>query len=106
MAKFIKSIMTIETENEEELQSLLGHHIDYLIDMDANRDIINSICGVISYDIDDKNDIKKLRILSQVIFDILKTKPSNAELDYDEDAIELYSNIQKLKENLENMGID
>lgn len=104
MANYIKAIMTIETTDPEEIERLLDHHIDYLIDMDENPDI-QSIAGVISYDIESKHDKDKLRMLSSVVSDILETDPSDKDLNYDDDYIELYSRLRSLKESLEKTGL-
>ena len=100
---YIRTTMTIETTNKEELQRILDHHIDYLIDMEVNSDI-QSVEGVVSYDVDSTYDAPKLKMLASIVSDILYKNPSDDDLDNDDDAIELYNNIQKLAESLENMG--
>ena len=42
----VKVQMYIETNDVAQLKRLLEHHIDYIIDMDTNADIITSIAGV------------------------------------------------------------
>lgn len=39
--------MKIDTDNMAELGRILDHHIDYVIDMENNRDIISSVYGVV-----------------------------------------------------------
>ena len=38
--------MQIDTENVNELKRILDHHIDYVLDMDNNTDIISSVHNV------------------------------------------------------------
>ena len=34
---------TFETDNPDELKRILNHHIEYLLDLDDNRDIVKSV---------------------------------------------------------------
>lgn len=92
--------MSIKTGNPEELRRMLENQIEYLIDFDEHYDTVKSVSGVISYDTADRYDKSKLRILSSVINDILSEEPSDAELDYDDDAVSLYGSIRSLKDSL------
>lgn len=103
MANYIRAIMTIETTDPEEIERLLNHHIDYLIDMDDNQDI-ESISDVITYDIESKSNKDKLKILAAIISDVLETKPADDELN-DKSTKDLYANIHNLKESLENVNL-
>lgn len=105
MADLIKTMLSITTEDSEELHRILDHHVDYLIDMDANSDIVTSIGNVISYNVDDKHDKHKLQMLAQIVDDILETEPSDEDLDNDDTAIEMYANIKNLKESLKKYGL-
>lgn len=104
--QIVKAFMTIETGNPEELQRMLDHHMEYLIDFDEHYDTVKSISNVMSYDAAERHDRTKLQILSAVINDILSDEPSDADLDHDDDAISLYGGIHNLKESLARMGMD
>ena len=43
--------------------------------------------------------------LAELVGKILETEPSDEDLDYNEDAIEVYASIHNLKEALKNIGI-
>lgn len=60
--------------------------------------------NIIMYDTDYKHDKPKLRILSEVVSDILANEPSDADLNHNQTAIDLYDRIHELKDALEEMG--
>lgn len=72
----VKAIMTLDTSNVDELRRILDHHIDYLIDMDDNRDIIENVSGVLSYEVSAEHDniSNKLKVLASVLADCLHTR--------------------------------
>ena len=97
--------MSIESNNPDELRHILDHHIEYLVDMDANKEIVTSIANVQAYDLDDKNNDSKLSMLSEILSDILITEPSDDDLNNDDDLIDLYAELHNLKTSLENVGL-
>lgn len=102
----LKVLMTLESNNGAELASILGHHADYVIDFDNNRDILTSVEGVQSYIIGDKTDRTKLNMLSEIIDDILPDgkAPSISELDDNDMVYDMYKAIELLKSRLEQNG--
>ena len=107
MSACIRAMMTIESDDTEELTRILDHHVDYLIDVDDNRDIVKSISGVMSYDPSSEYDTAKICMLSQIVDDILGSGvPTDEELDFDNDKIAFYSTMQTLRNNLYSLGID
>ena len=44
--KTVKVTMNIETGNVEELKRIMENHIEYVMDLENNRDIINYVYGV------------------------------------------------------------
>lgn len=103
--KQIKAFMTFEAHNEDELNRILDHHMEYMIDFDDMSDIIESVHNVKSYSPEDKHDVSKLSILAEIVSDILETEPSDEDLDNDDDAIEVYANLHNLKESLQQIGL-
>ena len=101
----ITAMMSFETTQPEELQRCLDHHMEYLIDFDENADIINSVEGVISYDINNKYDKNKLQMIANILADIFANEPSDEELDNDDNKIALYDELHNLKEALADNGI-
>lgn len=105
MPDIVKVFMNIESPDPIELRRILDHHADYIIDCDDNADVITSISGVETYADKDKDDRTKLRILASIIDDIIgENKPSHEDLNYDDDAIQVYDDIKNLQESLEAMG--
>lgn len=113
----LRVIMNIAcpTKQVEELQRILDHHMEYLIDFDENKDLITSVSNVCSYDIDtEKQNLQKLQIISILIDDILATEPSilvddilatepdDEALENNQSMIDLYAKIHNLKETLNN----
>lgn len=107
MSACIRTMMTIESDDTEELTRILDHHVDYLIDMDDNRDIVKSISDVMSYSPSSGYDTAKIRMLSRIVNDILRDGvPTNKELDFDDNKIAFYATMQTLRNNLCSLGID
>ena len=51
-------------------------------------------------------DWEKLRKIKELIDELLgDNKPSDEELDYDDDAIEMYADLHNLKASMEQLGI-
>lgn len=101
----IRTQMSIESNDPDELRRILDHHIEYLVDMDANKEIVTSIANVQAYDIDGKNNDSKLSMLSTILSDILITEPSDDDLNDDDNLIDLYAELHNLKITLENVGL-
>lgn len=101
----IRTQMSIESNDPDELRRILDHHIEYLVDMDTNRDIVTSIANVQAYNLDDKNNDSKLSMLSEILSDILITEPSDDDLNDDGNLIDLYAELHNLKISLENVGL-
>ncbi len=101
----IRTQMSIESNDPDELRRILDHHIEYLVDMDANKEIVTSIANVQAYDIDGKNNDSKLSMLSAILSDILITEPSDDDLNDDDNLIDLYAELHNLKTALENVGL-
>lgn len=101
----IRTQMSIESNDPDELRRILDHHIEYLVDMDNNKSIVTSISNVQSYDTEDKNDVSKLSMLSEILSDILITEPSDDDLNDDDNLIDLYAELHNLKTSLENVGL-
>lgn len=101
----IRTQMSIESNDPDELRRILDHHIEYLVDMDNNKNIVTSISNVQSYDTEDKNNVSKLSMLSEILSDILITEPSDDDLNNDDDLIDLYAELHNLKTSLENVGL-
>ncbi|MBO5435897.1 hypothetical protein J6A31_08895 [bacterium] len=52
------------------------------------------------------SDRPRLNAIADLISDLLKNgNPTDEDLDFDDDAISVYHNLQKLKDSLDNMGI-
>lgn len=102
----LKVSMTFETDNPEQLASILSHHADYLIDFDNNHDIVSSVENVQSYEIGTKHDGTKLSMLSDIIEDILPDGkvPEPSDLNEDDDMIALYDCIHALQKQLSENG--
>lgn len=103
--KQIRAFMTFEAVDEDELNRILDHHMEYMIDFDDMSEVIESVHGVQSYSPNDKHDTTKLQIMAEILSDILESEPSDEDLDNDDDAIELYANLHNLKEAMQKMGI-
>lgn len=101
----IRTQMSIESNDPDELRRILDHHIEYLVDMDANKEIVTSIANVQAYDTEDKNNVSKLSMLGEILSDILITEPSDDDLNDDNDLIDLYAELHNLKTSLENVGL-
>ena len=101
----IRTQMSIESNDPDELRRILDHHIEYLVDMDANKEIVTSLANVQAYDIDGKNNDSKLSMLSAILSDILITEPSDDDLNDDDNLIDLYAELHNLKTALENVGL-
>lgn len=105
MPDIVKVFMNLESPDPTELQRILDHHADYVIDFDNNTDVVTSVSGVETYIENDKDDRTKLRILASIIDDIIgEGKPSPEDLDHDDDAIQVYDDIESLRQSLEAMG--
>lgn len=103
----LRAQMCFVTTKPEELERILDHHMEYLIDMDDNRDLIQTVHSVKSYDVKSKHDVPKLQMLAALLSDIIgETEPTDEELDDDDDAIALYDELHNLKEALKNCGYD
>lgn len=101
----VRMMAVFESNNPDRLRSIIGHHMEYLVDFEDNRDIVTSVRGAKSYCIDDKDDGTKLTMVANLISDILGDKePSDEELDNDDDAIEMYACLHNLKEAMERCG--
>ena len=51
-------------------------------------------------------DWEKLKALKAILDDLIGDgEPTDEELDYDDDAIEVYAEMHNLKEAMENMGL-
>ena len=51
-------------------------------------------------------DWEKLRKIKELIDEILgENEPTDEELDYDDDAIQVYADLHNLKESMERMGL-
>lgn len=103
--KTITALMTFESPNPDELERYLDHHIEYIMDLDNNTDVISSVHGVMSYNPEDKHDRTKIQMLATILSDILANEPSDADLDYDDDNISLYDELHNLKNCFEQLGI-
>ena len=103
--KQIRAFMTFEAVDKDELNRILDHHMEYMIDFDDMSEVIESVHGVQSYSPNDKHDTTKLQIMAEILSDILESEPSDEDLDNDDDAIELYANLHNLKEAMQKMGI-
>lgn len=88
----------------DSLRKDLDHHIDYLVDMDSNRDRVESIYGVQSYvpGEPDHNRIK-LSILTGLVRDILMTEPDDDSLKDSPELLEVYAELHNLKTALDNV---
>ncbi len=101
-----RAMLLMNTRDTEEFEKCLNHHLDYLIDFDNAGDLCTSAGETITYDIDTLNDIKKLEMLSAVLHDILgRNKPSDEDLSYDDNFIELYDNLNNVKASLHRIGL-
>lgn len=90
-------------KNEEKLRRYLDHHIEYLVDLDNNMDVIKSIYNVKAYTDKKNDDSIKLMLLRSLIDDVLKTEPSDEELENKDDVLELYEEIHNLKQTFDNL---
>lgn len=51
-------------------------------------------------------DWEKLRKIKKLIDELIgPNEPTDEELDYDDDAIQMYADLHNLKESMESMGI-
>lgn len=102
----IRATICFETKNPEELKRILDHHMEYLIDFNENKDLISSVHGVESYDVNSKCDKNKLQMIARVLEDVLgENEPSDEDLDNDNDKIAVYEELHNLKEALKNIGL-
>lgn len=86
--------MTVNTKNPQKLRSILNHHIDYLIDMTENSDIISDIYNVHSYDLASLDNDTKLVILKQL------TETWNPDQTENKKRSELTDLLNKLEKQL------
>lgn len=87
-------IFDIPEDKVNDIRSNLDHHIEYLIDMDTNRDRINAIYGVESYEPNNPDHTPiKLKILKRTIQDILSTNRKTIPWD-------LYAKLTEINEML------
>lgn len=94
----VRAFMTFDTVNENKLKRILDHHMEYLVDFDSVSDITTGVHGVIAYNPDDKYGIRdKLKIIKEIVADILDTESINEELD-NNDAI--YNTLRELRKKL------
>ena len=50
-------------------------------------------------------DFEKLRKIYSLIDELIgESEPTDEELDFDDDAIQMYADLHNLKESMENMG--
>lgn len=105
MPDTVKVFISLKSPNSAELKRVLDYNAERIIAIDSNTDIITSVSSVDAYADNDKDDRTKLQLLSSIIDDIMAHgKPSEEDLDYDDDAMLVYDNIEELRESLENMG--
>lgn len=105
--KNVRVVMEITTKDTAELQRMLDHHMEYLMDFENNRDVVESVSGVISYDKElGKDNLLKMQALCRIVEDVLETKPSNEELENKCLSMrELYIRLHELNECLKNISI-
>lgn len=97
--KNLQVLLTMESENPEELKRILDHHMEYLMDFENNKDVVTSIHHVMSYE---ETDIrKKLQVLRAVIQDCLTQEPDDDTLENDPSLLDVYDEIHNLKETLD-----
>lgn len=51
-------------------------------------------------------DREGLNKIAEILAHLLENEPSDEELNYDDDIIEVYAELHNLKEALENIGIE
>lgn len=104
----LRVTMNIEcpAENEEKLRRFLDHHIEYLVDLDNNQDVIKSISNVTCHNISNPADNgQKLQTAAIIIDDILETEASDDEIGDNEELMDLYAEIHNLHEALRNTNL-
>ena len=96
----------IDTTRPDDVIKTVEVYMNYLVSVDRDNMMTNAhSCE--AYDINSKHDKPKLRMLANILSDILgETEPTDDELDGDDDAIALYDELHNLKEALQNCGYD
>ena len=97
--KTVVAVMNIDCPSKlvPELRAMLGHHVDYLIDMEENKDLVKQVHGVRSFVAGDtRHEATKLSMLEEIVDDILQSRPETADPRKDR----LYKAIQDVKTKL------
>lgn len=86
MSNTVTAFMRIKTNHSDNLRSMFGHHIDWLIDIEGNADVITAIEGVETCgDTVDKDSLSLLKnVLEYNRNDLAGMKPAGLDEKIDE----------------------
>lgn len=96
-----------ESDNPERLKRIAKSHMDWLVDFDTNRDVITSVHGVQSYEIQNtpvkEKPMDKIRVLTAILRDIIgDSEPGDEVLD--DEWAELFAELHNMDEALKKCG--